>query len=117
MRGSAVLYVKTNGTTSLESLGLVCNPLVREILTERRNCLRTDLTNSRRAVDKTNIKSKPSTVSEHLLSHSNHSHADMQLILLEKIHSSRDSVRKARESHLKAMTLEPHGLNCRDELM
>ena len=46
MRGSAVLYVKTNGTTSLESLGLVCNPLVREILTERRNCLRTDLTNT-----------------------------------------------------------------------
>ena len=46
MRGSAVLYVKTNGTTSLESLGLVCNPLVREILTERRNRLRTDLTNT-----------------------------------------------------------------------
>ena len=46
MRGSAVLYVKTNGTTSLESLGLVCNPLVREILAERRNCLRTDLTNT-----------------------------------------------------------------------
>ena len=40
------------------------------------------------------------------LSHSNHSHTDMQLIPLEKIHSSRDSIRKARESHLidKAMT-------------
>ena len=65
-----------------------------------------------RAVDKTNIKSKPTTVSEHFFSHSNHSHTDMQLIPLEKIHSSRDSVRKARESHLidKAMTLEPHGL-------
>ena len=36
-----------------------------------------------------------------------------------KIRSSRDSVRKARESHLidKAMTLEPHGLNRRDELL
>ena len=36
-----------------------------------------------------------------------------------KIHSLRDSVRKARESHLidKAMTLEPHGLNSRDELL
>ena len=43
---------------------------------------------SRRAVDETNIKSKPTTVSEHFLSHSNHSH------------TSRDSVRKARESHL-----------------
>ena len=49
----------------------------------------------------------------------NHSHNDMQLIPPEKIHSSRDSVRKARESHLidKAMTLEPHGLNRRDELL
>ena len=44
--------------------------------------------------------SKPTTVSEHFLSHSNHSHTDMQLIPLEKIHFSRDSVRKARESHL-----------------
>ena len=36
-----------------------------------------------------------------------------------KIHSLRDSLRKARESHLidKAMTLEPHGLNRRDELL
>ena len=66
-----------------------------------------------------NIKSKPTTVSEHFLSHCNHSHTDMQLIPLEKIRSSRDSVRKARESHLidKAMTLEPHGLNRRDELL
>ena len=32
MRGSAGLYVTTNGTTSLEALGLVCNALVREIL-------------------------------------------------------------------------------------
>ena len=38
MRGSAGLYVTTNGTTSLETLGLVCNALVREILTARRNC-------------------------------------------------------------------------------
>ena len=58
----------------------------------------------------------------HFLSHSNHSditHTDTQLIPLEKIRSSRDSVRKARESHLidKAMTLEPHGLNRRDELL
>ena len=29
MRGSAGLYVTTNGTTSLETLGLVCNALVR----------------------------------------------------------------------------------------
>ena len=54
----------------------------------------------RRAIDKTNIKSKPTTISEHLLSLSNHSRTDIQLIPLEKIHSPRDSVRKARESHL-----------------
>ena len=83
---------------------------------ETKRCLKDRFNEHRRAVDKTNIKSKPTTVSEHFLSHSNHSHTDKQLILLEKIHSSRDSVRKARESHLidKAMTLEPHGLNRRD---
>ena len=31
----------------------------------------------RGAVDKTNIKSKPTTVSEYFLSHSNYSHTDM----------------------------------------
>ena len=38
MRGSAGLYVTTNGKTSLEALGLVCNALIREILAARRNC-------------------------------------------------------------------------------
>ena len=71
-----------------------------------------------RPVDKTNITSKPTTVSEHFLSQPNHCHTDMQLIPLEVIHSSRDSIRKARESFLidLAGTLEPHGLNRRDEL-
>ena len=43
----------------------------------------------------------------------------MQLIPLDKIHSLRDSLFKTRDSHLidKAMTLEPHGLNRRDELL
>ena len=36
MRATAELYV-TSVTTSLESLGLVCNGLVREILAVRRN--------------------------------------------------------------------------------
>ena len=80
---------------------------------------RTDLTNTDVQSTTSNIKSKPTTVSEHFLSHSNHSHTDMQLIPLEKIHSSRDSVRKARESHLidKTMTLESRGLNHRNELL
>ena len=73
----------------------------------------------RRAVNKTNIKSKPTTVSENFLSHSDRSHTNRQLIPLEKIYSSSDSVRKVRESHLidKAMTLEPNALNRRDELL
>ena len=60
---------------------------------------------------------KKTTVAEHFLSHPNHCHTDMQLIPLELIHSSRDSIRKARESFLidLARTLEPHGMNRRDE--
>ena len=52
-------------------------------------------------------------------SHSNRSHTDMLLIPLEKSHSSRDLVCKAKESDLidLAMTLEPHGLNRRDQLL
>ena len=97
-----------------------CNRCNLQYIGETKRRLKDRFNQHRRAVDKTNIKSKPTTtVSEHFLSHSNHSHSDMQLIPLEKIHSSRDSVRKARGSHLidKAMTLEPHGLNRRDELL
>ena len=50
MRGSARLYVTTNGTTSLEVLGLVCNALVREILAARRNCFSRKLLRARRYV-------------------------------------------------------------------
>ena len=75
--------------------------------TKRRLVFKDKFNEHRRAVDKTNIKSKPITLSEHFLSHSNHSHTDMQLIPLERIHSSSDSVCKARGSHLidKAITL------------
>ena len=38
---------------------------------------------------------KPTTVSEHFLSHTSHSNTDMQLIPPEIIHSSGDSIRKA----------------------
>ena len=72
----------------------------------------------RRLIDKTNITFKPTTVSEHFLSQPNHCHTDMQLIPLEVIHSSRYSIRKARESFLidLAGALESQGLNRRDEL-
>ena len=97
-----------------------CNHCNLQYIGETKRHLKDRFNEHRRAVDKTNIKSKPTTVSaEHFLSHSNNSHTDMQLIPLREIHSSRDSVRKARESHLidKAMTLEPHGLSRCDELL
>ena len=59
----------------------------------------------------------PTPVSEHF-NLPGHSVNDIRLIPLELIHTNRDSVRKAREAHLidKAKTLEPQGLNRRDEL-
>ena len=58
-------------------------------------------------------------VSEHFLT-SNHMHSDndMLLIPIEKLKNGRDSFRRAREAHLihKAKTIEPLGINKRDEL-
>ena len=56
-------------------------------------------------------------VSEHFLSH-NHSNTHMLLIPIEKLKNERDSFRKAREAHIvhKAKTIEPLGINKRDEL-
>ena len=43
----------------------------------------------------------------------------MQLIPLELVKSNRNSVRKARETHLigRGQTLKPHGLNKKDETL
>ena len=83
-----------------------CNRCKLQYIGETKRRLKDRFNEHRRTVDKTNIISKSTTVSEHFLSHSNHPHTDMQLIPLEKIHSSRHSVRKATESHLidKAIT-------------
>ena len=96
-----------------------CNRCNLQYIGETKRRLKDRFNDHRRAVDKNNFKSKSTTVSEHFLSDSNYSHTDKQLIPLEKIHSSRVSVRKARESHLidKTMTLESHGLNHRNELL
>ena len=58
-----------------------------------------------------------STVSEHFLSNPNRTATYMQLIPIEKIISSRDSIRKAREATLiiRAKTIDPNGLNARAE--
>ena len=91
-----------------------CNHCHLQYIGETKRRLKDRFNEHRRPVDKTNITSKPTTFSEHFLSQPNHCHTDMQLIPLEVIHSSRDSIRKARESI--AGTLEPHGFNRRDEL-
>ena len=59
----------------------------------------------------------PTTAAEHFLTAPNHTANDMQLIPIEKVHSKRDSVRKAREAFLisKGRTIDPHGLNIREE--
>ena len=57
-----------------------CNRCYLQYIGETKRRLMERFNEHRCAVDKTNIKSKPTTVSEHFLSHSNHSHPDMQLI-------------------------------------
>ena len=77
-----------------------CNRWHLQCIGETKRRLKDKFNEHRRSVDKTNIKSKPTTVSKHFLSPPNHHYTDMQLIPLELIHSSRDSIRKARESFL-----------------
>ena len=56
-------------------------------------------------------------VSRHFLT-SGHAEDHLILIPLEQLHTSRDSIRKAREVFLihRGKTLEPAGLNRRDEM-
>ena len=53
----------------------------------------------------------------HFLSSPHNISKDMQLIPIEKIFSNRDSIRKAREAFLilKGRTIDPNGLNIREE--
>ena len=59
----------------------------------------------------------PTAVSRHFLT-SGHAEDHMILIPLEQLYTSRDSIRKAREAFLihRGKTLEPAGLNRRDEM-
>ena len=86
--------------------------------TKRQLVLKERSNEHRRPVDKQVHPNnyKLTAVSGHFLS-LNHSASDMQLIPLKPIKSNRDDVRKVREAHLidKGQTLEPKGLNRRDE--
>ena len=115
----ATRQIKSHITCNTKNLiyMIQCNRCHLQYIGETKRRLKDRFNEHRRSVDKTNIQSKPTTVAEHFLSHPNHCHTDMQLIPLEIIHSSRDSIRKARESFLIDLgrTLEPHGMNRRDE--
>ena len=115
----ATRQIKSHITCNTKNLiyMIQCNRCHLQYIGETKRRLKDRFNEHRRSVDKTNIQSKPTTVAEHFLSHPNHYHTDMQLIPLEIIHSSRDSIRKARESFLIDLgrTLEPHGMNRRDE--
>ena len=115
----ATRQVKSHITCNTKNLiyMIQCNRCSLQYIGETKRRLIDRFNEHRHSVDKTNIKSKPTTVAEHFLFHPNHCHTDMQLIPLELIHSSRDSIRKARDSFLidLARTLEPHGMNRRDE--
>ena len=73
----------------------------------------------RRAIEKAIQRhhiNQPTAVSDHF-SLPGHSINNIELIPLELIKSNRDGIRKARAALLisKGKTLEPHGINRRDE--
>ena len=83
----------------------------------RPSAISTNIGEHRRSILNYGYFPNPTLVSEHF-NQADHSINDVLLIPLELIRSNRDSVRTAREAHLidKAMTVEPHGINRRDEL-
>ena len=95
-----------------------CNRCHKQYIGETKRRLKDRFNEHRRPVDKQTNSSKPAThtVSKHFLSN-DHNASDMLLIPLELIKSNRDSTRKAREAYLidRGQTLEPLGLNRRDE--
>ena len=82
----------------------------------RPSAISTNIGEHRRSILNYEYFPNPTLVSEHC-NQADHCINDVLLIPLELIRSNRDSVRTAREAHLidKAMTVEPHGINRRDE--
>ena len=77
-----------------------CNRCPLQYIGETKRHLKDSFNGHRRLLDNANTKSKPATVAEHFLSSPHNISKDMQLILIEKIFSNRDSIRKAREAFL-----------------
>ena len=110
--------IKSNLTCDTKNLiyMIQCNRCNLQYIGETKRRLKDRFNEHRRTIDNPNTKSKPTTAAEHFLS-SNHTANDMQLIPIEKIFPNRDSIRKAREAFLiqKGRTLDPDGLNIREE--
>ena len=93
-----------------------CNHCSKQYIGETKRQLKDRFNGHRRPVDNSSNISKPTTVSEHVLTN-DHSANNITLIPLELTKSNRDSVRKAREAYLieRGKTIEPLGINKKDE--
>ena len=93
-----------------------CKKCTKQYIGETKRQLHERFGEHRRSIQNHHQLTKPTPVSAHF-NQPGHSINHLLLTPLELIHSKRDSVRKAREAHLinKAMTLEPLGINRRDE--
>ena len=93
-----------------------CKKCTKQYIGETKRQLHERFGEHRRSIQNHHQLIKPTPVSTHL-NQPGHSIDHLLLTPLELIHNTRDSVRKAREAHLinKAMTLEPLGINGRDE--
>ena len=111
--------IKSNLTCETKNLiyMIQCNRCNLQYIGETKRRLKDRFNEHRRTIDNPNAITKPTTAAEHFLTAPNHTANDMQLIPIEKVHSKRDSVRKAREAFLicKGRTIDPHGLNIREE--
>jgi len=98
-----------------------CTKCNKQYIGETKRRLKDRFNEHRRKIDTPNSTSPDTAVSEHFLANPNHSINDILLIPIELIKSIRDAIRKAKEAHCittlitLANTLEPNGLNRRDE--
>ena len=102
-----------------ETAGVVFSLLTTFNLIETKRHLSDRFGEHRRIIEKSIQRrhiNQPTAVSDHF-SLPGHSINNIELIPLELIKSNRDGIRKAREALLisKGKTLEPHGINRRDE--
>ena len=93
-----------------------CKKCAKQYIGETKRQLNERFGEHRRSILNHHHLINPTPVSTHF-NQPGHSINDILLIPLELIHNNRDSVRKVREAHLidKTMTLDPHGINRRDE--